>query len=495
MVGHKMSTLLGRKAFVQDLKPKLDQCLQGKRIHFQHWLTPPGGKNRFWDVRYEPATGENGEISGIIIVVRDVTSQKRAEEALQKAQFALENAPEGVFFMTREAGFSYVNEHACKSLGYKKDELLKLNLWDIDPVFPKENWDVIWTQAQESPVSTVNVETIHRRKDGTEFPVEVSAKHLRHADREFHVAFVRDITDRKKAEEKRLDLEKQVQYAQKLESLGVLAGGIAHDFNNLLTSILGYSDLAQLNLPRESPIRGYMEEVVKGTRQAAALTQQMLAYSGKGKFVVQPHNLNEIVKDMDRLLEISISKNCVLKYAFVENLPSIEADAAQVRQIIMNLVINASDAIGDRSGVIAVHTGVMPCDSAYLSESYLSENLSEGLYVFLEISDNGLGMSVETQARLFDPFFTTKFTGRGLGLAAVLGIVRGHRGTIKVSSKEGKGSTFKVLFPASKKKAMNSGFSEREDLGWQGSGKALIIDDEESVRGLAGEMLEKMGFA
>ncbi|MFO0939339.1 MAG: response regulator [Pirellulales bacterium] len=191
---------------------------------------------------------------------------------------------------------------------------------------------------------------------------------------------------------------------------------------------------------------------------------------------------------------MSISKKCVLKLHLLPSIPPIEADAVQLRQIIMNLIINASDAIGERSGVIALTTGMMYCDRAYLAETYLDENLPEGVYVFLEIADTGCGMSDETRARIFDPFFTTKASGRGLGLAAVLGIVRGHRGALRIYSEIGKGTTFKVALPATNLPAQLVRSAEQLDSTWRGEGTVLVVDDEEAVRSLVRFMLERMGF-
>jgi two-component system cell cycle sensor histidine kinase/response regulator CckA len=308
------------------------------------------------------------------------------------------------------------------------------------------------------------------------------------------IGSVQDITARKHAEDERRRLQSQIQHAQKLESLGILAGGIAHDFNNLLTSILGYSDLVRLAIPPDSPARDYIDEVVKGARRAADLTQQMLAYSGKGRFVVQPLDLSAVVEDMARLLEISISKRCAMRFDLRTGLPAFEGDAAQIRQVVMNLVINASDSIGDRSGVIAVGTGLKHCDRADLTQAYPDASLPEGPYVYLEVADSGCGMSEETLAKIFEPFFTTKFTGRGLGLAAVLGIVRGHRGAIRVRSDPGKGSTFRVMFPVSGVEAIAESPAAGGASSWRGSGTVLVVDDEESVRGIARRMLERMGF-
>ncbi|MDD5285490.1 MAG: response regulator, partial [Desulfuromonadaceae bacterium] len=303
-----------------------------------------------------------------------------------------------------------------------------------------------------------------------------------------------DITERKRSEEERLNMERQLLHAQKLESLGVLAGGIAHDFNNILTSIIGNADLALMRLNKESPAVENLHKIEQAAVRAADLARQMLAYSGKGKFVVESINLNFLLKEMLHMLEVSISKNSVLRLNLHTPLPLVEADATQIRQIIMNLVINASEAIGEKSGVIAITTGCMDCDHGYLKDVWLDENITEGLYVYLEIADTGCGMDKETLSRLFDPFFTTKFTGRGLGMSAVLGIVRGHRGAIKVYSEQDNGTSFKVLFPASSRPAeLFNDESERDD--WKGSGTVLLVDDEETVRGIGTEMLKELGFS
>jgi len=244
-----------------------------------------------------------------------------------------------------------------------------------------------------------------------------------------------DITERKKGEEDRAKLESQIQHAQRLESLGVLAGGIAHDFNNLLVGILGNADLAMLDLSPHAPARSKVEDIRTAAIRAAELTQQMLAYSGKGKFVVERLNLNEVINEIGLLLQASISKKALLKYDFSRDTPEIDADAALMRQVVMNLIINAAEALDDESGVISLITGRIDADAMYLSEAFLQEKLTPGIYAYLEVSNTGCGMDKATQAKIFDPFFSTKFTGRGRGLSAVLGIVRGHRGAIKFTAK------------------------------------------------------------
>jgi two-component system cell cycle sensor histidine kinase/response regulator CckA len=221
----------------------------------------------------------------------------------------------------------------------------------------------------------------------------------------------------------------------------------------------------------------------------------MLAYSGKGRFVVGHYDLSELVREMAQILKVSVSKDATLRYNFAADLPAVEVDATQMRQVIMNLITNASEALGNQSGIISVSTGVMDCDRSYLVDSYLDDKLPEGKYVYLEVADTGGGMDEETQRRIFDPFFTTKFTGRGLGLAAVLGIVRGHQGAIKVYSEVGQGTTFKVLLPA-KEWVLGDRRPSADQIvpPLPGGGTILLIDDDPEVRGVGTQMLERLGF-
>ena len=305
-----------------------------------------------------------------------------------------------------------------------------------------------------------------------------------------------DITERKQAEEERRKLDLQVQHAQKLESLGVLAGGIAHDFNNLLVAVLGNASLALMELSPESPARETIESIEVAARRAADLTGQMLAYSGKGHFLVGPLNLPHLVEEMGHLLVVAISKQATLAYHFAPDTPLIQADATQIRQVVMNLITNASDAIGDTAGVIAIGTGMFSADRAYLSETYLDNDLPEGDYAFVEVTDTGSGMDEETRLRIFDPFFTTKFTGRGLGLAAVLGIVRGHHGAIKISSEVGRGTTFRVLFPVAERSTAIATAPATKLPAEPAPSNAtiLLVDDDATVRTVTRRILERFGY-
>ena len=301
--------------------------------------------------------------------------------------------------------------------------------------------------------------------------------------------------ERKLAEEERERLEAQVRHAQKLESLGVLAGGIAHDFNNLLTGVLGNIELGLLQVEERSPAARSFTKARASAERAADLSRQMLAYSGKGNFVIEAVDVNALVAEIGNLLEVSVSKNVALSYDLHRGLPPVVADVTQLHQVLLNLITNASDSIGDEGGVVTLRTGVRDCDSAYLSETYLDDHLPEGDYLFIEVSDTGCGMDPETMQRIFDPFFSTKFTGRGLGLASALGIVRGHSGAIKVASGEGSGTTFTVLLPVGNCASVVRPEKDVEVASNEGGGTVLLVDDEDAVRDIGMRLLEQAGFA
>jgi len=293
-------------------------------------------------------------------------------------------------------------------------------------------------------------------------------------------------------------------HAQKLESLGTLAGGIAHSFNNILMAISGNAELAMLHLDPVSPVLENLRGIQQAAGRAAELTKQMLAYAGKGRFVVQHLDLNELIEKMALLLEISISSKVTVSLDLQRPLPPVQADATQLRQVVMNLVMNASESFGHNGGSIRIGTASVECDSGYLRDYGLKHQLDEGRYVCLEVADTGCGMCSETVAKLFDPFFTTKFAGRGLGMAAALGIVKGHQGAIAVVTEPGRGSSFKVLLPASvrpgepaRRAVVTADEPVRRAVvaaDEQGSGTVLLVDDDDAVRTTATKMLQALGL-
>jgi PAS domain S-box-containing protein len=441
---------------------------------------------------------KDGTIVGAVVTWHDISERRRAEEAIKESEerfrSIMELSPDIISIIKEDGTLLYNSPAAFMIHGYTQDEMVGLDTLSL--IHPDDQHAVAaaFGEVLAHPEKTGNVQYRYRNKDGSYCWMECSARNqLANPHLNGVIAISRNIDDRKKLEDEHLAFERQLLHTQKLESLGVLAGGIAHDFNNILMAIIGNADLALMRINKESPAVDNLHRIEKSAARAADLAKQMLAYSGKGKFMVEHLNMNTLLEDMLHMLEVSISKKAVLRLNLHHSLPSVEADATQMRQIIMNLVINASEAIGEKSGVIAVTTGYMNCDRSYLKNIWLDENLIDGLYVYLEIADSGCGMSKETMARMFDPFFTTKFTGRGLGMAAVLGIVRGHNGAINVYSEEGKGTTFKVLLPATDRPAdLFDGDRQRDS--WQGSGTVLLVDDEESIRGIGSEMLKELGF-
>ncbi|MFH1726601.1 MAG: PAS domain S-box protein [Elusimicrobiota bacterium] len=438
---------------------------------------------------FDPA----GDFQGYRGIDRDITARKNAEEAARLTQLSIDAVDDNIFWLGPDARIFYVNEAACRRLGYTRKELYSMKVFDFDPAFPPEEWHNHWEEIRRR--GSFTIESVHRSKDGRVFPVEITVNHVKFAGKEYNCAFARDITERKQAETARQILESQLQQAQKVESLGVLAGGIAHDFNNLLVGILGNADLALTDLPDDSAAREDIEEIKKAAIRASELSNQMLAYSGKGRFVVRPISLNEMLQEMFHLLETCVPVGTALRRELADDVPAVDADSGQLRQVVTNLVTNAADAMGDAGGEIVLRTGVDEVSRAHLQDPHNRQDLPEGPYAYVEVSDTGCGMDEQTMSRMFDPFFTTKFTGRGLGLSTVLGIVRGHKGAVKVRSEPGKGTTFKVLLPSASQPAAplaEPGFKPKDARPLAGT--VLVADDERVVRNVTKRILEQAGL-
>ncbi|MCK5520528.1 MAG: cache domain-containing protein [Candidatus Marinimicrobia bacterium] len=262
------------------------------------------------------------------------------------------------------------------------------------------------------------------------------------------IASIRNITERKNAEEKNKQLEVQIQQKQKLESMGIFAGGIAHDFNNIFTEILGNLDLAKMELEMNHPILKYIQGIEKSLDRAIVLSKQMLTYSGKGQIIVETLNLNELISNMMQLFKSAISKKVKLELDLSKTIGNIKVDKKQIHQIVINLLSNASEAIGDTSGMITISSGQMHLVDEQLENNLTDAKIKDGEYVFFEVRDTGCGMNKQIVDKIFDPFFSTKFTGRGLGLSAVSGIIKAHNGFANIQSETGTGTSFKVFFPA-----------------------------------------------
>ena len=435
------------------------------------------------------------------LLMADMAARRTAEEQLRESEgryrSLIEHSPEAIV-VHREGRIVFANPSSVRMFGAKSAEDL-LGTEMLDRIHPdsrreaEERQHRTMQEGSEGPL----VEMRYLRLDGTPFDVENQTARI-HFDGEAALQVTaHEISELKRAAAERLVFERKLQETQRLESLGVLAGGIAHDFNNLLTGILGNASLALFELGEKSPAEESLCAIKQGAQRAADLCRQMLAYSGKATFNIRTLSLNGLVKETAGLLQISIAKNAQLDFCLDPALPLVEVDATQMRQVVMNLVINASDAIGDREGTIRLRTGTVRIEPGELGQSgfVAAQALTEGDYVFLEVADSGCGMAPETQARIFDPFFTTKFTGRGLGLAAVLGIVRGHKGAIRLSSELGRGTTFTVLLPPAAGPALEPSEEPRDEASWRGQGSILVVDDEDAVRKTAASMLKRMGYS
>ncbi|HBC57966.1 MAG TPA: hypothetical protein DCZ03_12435 [Gammaproteobacteria bacterium] len=486
-------------------KEVYDKISSGKALKFQllDEQFNPSPIKPAWMANFEPISSESEDKTLVIVTIIDFRTrgeeleQRRRAEAEFRAIF--DNAFHFLALLSTEGNIIQANRAALDLLEVPSHTDLSDTKFVDAPFFTKEDAKKIQLAVDTALQKEIfrDVVTVHTLSGKLIYVDSVFCPILdEHGHIEYILAEGIDITERLAAEEEREQLRVQIQHAQKLESLGMLAGGIAHDFNNLLMGILGHADLASLKLPAGSLALNNLKEIESTARIAADLCRQMLAYSGKGKFVVQPIDLNSVISEMEQLLAISTSKNTVLKFQFSEELPLMEGDASQISQIILNLVMNASEAIGTKSGIISITTGAMYCDTNYFRTNQVDFNTEPGTYLYLEIADTGSGMDPETVERIFDPFFSTKFTGRGLGLAAVLGIVKGHSGNIKVYSEPGKGTTFKLLFPISKNHVLESirdNDIQLEDK-WRGEGTILIVDDEETILAIAREMLLLCGF-
>ncbi len=468
-------------------------ALTGEPAYFENYSQE---LDRHFEVTsYRPAMGQ------FACIFVDVTKRFCAEQALKESEAKFRSvanaSPLGMFvFELEEDGRLILVDRNPAA-----DDILKR---DFSPAIGKSLEDVFPPLAGTELVDRYHLaasegvawhaDEVNYKDEHVDGVYEVHAFQI--SPGQMAVTFF-DITGRKKAQKEKQKLQERMLHSQKLESMGVLAGGIAHDFNNLLTAILGNAELAARQLLPDSAVRKSIDEIQKASSRAAELTNQMLAYSGKGRFLVQPTSVNNLVRDITQLLGVSISKKASLKYEFAENLPAVEGDVTQLRQVVMNLITNASEAIGDDVGEIVVSTGLMKADRSYFAKTYMREELPEGQYVYMEVSDTGCGMDKQTMAAIFDPFFTTKFTGRGLGLASVLGIVRSHKGTISVQSAPGEGTKFRVLLPPSSLPAVESQSVESpavKQAESNASGPVLVVEDEAGIRNLAKTALESSGF-
>jgi two-component system, cell cycle sensor histidine kinase and response regulator CckA len=478
---------------------------EGIELREKMWFDRPTGR-MYLDIYWEPIRNQAGQVVGVASATVDLTPIKLAEEALRESESRerlraaelealMEMTPAAIFVShDRECRYMTGNRRAYDLLRWGREKNLSKSAPEGPTSFramkdgieiPPAELPLQKAAATGQPVLGYAFDAAF--DDGVTLNLLCDATPL--LDQDGHprggVGVLSDVTELKRAEQR-------LRESQKLESLGLLAGGVAHDFNNLLVGVVGNASLAQDMLPPDHPVSELVSGVLKAGEQAAHLTRQMLAYSGKGKFVVEPLNLSAVIPEMIGLVRPSISKKITLHLDLDEGLPSIAADRGQVQQVFMNLTLNAAEAIGSHEGLIAVRTGVEEVDDRF-KRLHPETALAAGKYVFLEVRDTGCGMDEATRAKIFDPFFSTKFIGRGLGLAAVDGIMRGHKGSIAVTSVPGQGSCFTVLLPPVAP-ASATPIASGRSAAIQGSGTVLVVDDEPIVRGMTKKALERHGY-
>ncbi|NQZ95205.1 MAG: PAS domain S-box protein [Myxococcales bacterium] len=468
-----------------------------------------GGHRGEYEVWYAPVLAEDGGVDSVLAISRDITDRKRSEEALRFSEEiyrsltddVLDSSAVGVCILDAEFNVAWMNRALEKFLGIHRHEVVGTDQRQL--VRQRLRWifanpDDFYSRVFRTYEDNTYVEnfTCHVTREG-----EREERWLEHWSQPItsglytggRIEHYTDITRRKSAEVDHQRLEAKVRETQKLESLGVLAGDIAHNFNNILVGILGNARIALRDMPDSSKLQEPLIGIETAAQRASELTHQMLAYLGRSPFTERPLDLSALIEEMTKLIAASISKSVVLDRRLSAELPPIDADATQLRQVVMNLIVNASEACEANNGAIVVTTRTEHLSSADLGELARGEKLGEGNYVCLEVADSGTGMTPRTRNKIFDPFFSTKFAGRGLGLAAVLGIVRSHRGGIALESKKGVGTTIRVYLPCSPELSLDLGPPSVPDV--DGAGTILVIDDEETVRHVAGRALEHQGFS
>ncbi|MCX5873604.1 MAG: PAS domain S-box protein [Deltaproteobacteria bacterium] len=454
----------------------------------------------------------NGEI---VAIYDDITELKRAEDALreseQKFRRITKNSSDALWQLTPDLVFTEIVHSGKKLLGYEPHELLGRPIWEflapngIEPMRRRmaERIKLLLSDREGFVPEPYEIENV--RPDGVTVWTEAIISPVFNNEGNL-IAFEgvsRDISERKRLEEERLEVERKVLHAQKLESLGVMAGGIAHDFNNQLAIVLGNLELALMEKPPEyeAKVKASIMNAVQAAKRSAELSRQIQIYTGNTFYYPVELDLNELLNKNPIPLNLRVSKHVSLNLELNNTLPPVKGDPDQIQCLVTNLLVNASEAIGDKDGEVTLATGVMDCDKAYLSRSGLEEKPEPGRFIFIQVTDTGCGMDADTQRKLFDPFFSTKFWGRGLGMSKVMGITKGHQGAIIVDTEIGKGTTIRVLFRSSEevqetnvhvmdvvesKAPVPDSVTRRKTI--------LVVEDEEMVRDLVVKRLELLGY-
>lgn len=462
--------------------------LRTKDGHWR-WLHTRGS------IMQRDAAGKPLKVSGTQV---DITDRKRAEAQVSRLLRIIEATPDFVVIMDADGRVLYANGAMLAVCGPAAGGAMRIG-GDLKGVMPEGVCERLYAEAVPAALAVGiwhGEVTIHDAA-GREIPTALVmlAQDDDETDARTFAIIMRNLSEQKRAEAERLKHERELLQIQKAESLGVLAGGVAHDFNNLLTAIVGNANLALSELPEGSATRAHIERIDLAANKAAALCQQMLSYAGRSPVAFAEIDLNGLVKDTCDLLDPSIGKKVKVRLDTQTALPPILAASTQMQQVVMNLVLNATQSYGEQEGVVHVRTRARALDTVALRTEFPGKLMAQGNYVVLEVEDAGCGMTPEVQERIFEPFYTTKVTGQGLGLAAVGGVVKSHRGAIFVKSTPGAGTLFRVAFPALARTriAMDAG-PKQADEPWKGTGSFLIVDDNVFIRDITAQLIARFGF-
>jgi len=455
---------------------------------------------RTFETHVEPLFGPDKEIIGSVGLALDVTERRSAEDgrALSEARkhAILEAALDAIVLMDHEGRIAEFNPAAERMFGYKCSEVLGRKLADV--IIPPqlrpahEAGFARFLKTGEGPVLGRRIESVAMRKDGTELPVELAISRIALDGPPSFTGHIRDLTDRRQAERELRERDEQLRQAQRMEAIGTLAGGVAHDFNNILTAILGYTGLLKRMAPQVEGVHKAADVMEKAAKRGAVLTQQLLGFARKGKNESAPVDLNQIVDEVIGLLQRTIEKHIVLHHASCPGPAVVVGDPGQLQQVVLNLAINARDAMPE-GGELTFDTSIVTLEE---DECRKRPGATPGVYVRLAVQDTGCGIAETILGRIFEPFFTTKELGKGtgMGLAMVYGIVQNHGGAIDVTSQVGVGTTFEIWLPHDAVETWADEAPRRSDRAVAGTGRVLVVDDEDGVREVAADLLSSLGY-
>jgi len=502
IIGHKVTDFIDEKIFESEIKPRLDSCFKGNRLQYEVEVQFIGKGLRWMQMAYFPYNDENGDITGVVSHGLDITEQKRAEESLRESELRFrgiyENMSVGVAEISLEFKVRCANNAYCQMLGYSEEELVGKHLKDFTHLENIEDNLRLQTQLAHGEIEHYQMEKKFKHRDGHTVYGILNANLIRDTSGNpfYFLGNVLDITGRKLEEQEKQQLQEQLNQAQKLEAIGMLAGGIAHDFNNILAPIMGYTEMLSDDIPKESPLHSSLDEIYAAAKRAKDMVRQILTFARQEKSEVKLMKMQYIVKEALKLIRSTVPATIDIKDNIRKECGLINADPTQIHQIVMNLAINAYHAMEETGGTMTISLKEVELNPELNELDLVGQNIEKGSYACLTVSDTGTGIPKDIQEKIFDPFFTTKEQGKGtgLGLSSVYGIVNSSGGAICVHSEIGKGTEFNIYLPVAESYLKKNDTLQVKRPIQGGNEKILIVDDEVVLITLQKGMLERLGY-